>query len=145
MESLLPYQTMEMSVSKEVRNFLVMLKTVRHHSFMDFPEDQIDELKRIAPSISLAVEGGYTFIYIEQLKLPDGCKPEAVDVLLCPMPKDGYMSRLFFSEQITGCPTRNWNGNLRALNRNWHAISWRVNDGYRLLEMLLIHLKALRN
>ena len=112
---------------------------------MDFPQDQIDELKKIAPSISIAVEGGYTFIYIEKLKLPDGCKPDIVDALLCPTPKDGYNSRLFFSTQITGCPGRNWNGNVRALNKNWCAISWKVAAGYSLAQMLSVHLKALRN
>lgn len=112
---------------------------------MDFPQDQIDELKKIAPSISIAVEGGYTFIYIEKLKLPDGCKPEVVDALLCPAPRDGYMSRLFFAEQITGCPARNWNGNIRVLNKNWFAISWKVGSGYSLAQMLSVHLNAIRN
>ena len=111
---------------------------------MEFPQDQIEELKQIAPSLSIAEEGGYTFIRIEELKLPDHCKPSEVEALLCPVPRDGYNSRLFFSSIITGGPQRNWNGNIRVLDKNWHAISWRTNTKLRLAQMLMVHLNALR-
>lgn len=111
---------------------------------MNFPSDQIEELKVIAPDLSLAEEGGTTFLLIKNLSLPDGCKPAVVDALLCPSPREGYESRLFFAEKITGGPSRNWNGNLRVLNRNWYAVSWRTSAGLRLAEMVLVHLKALR-
>lgn len=111
---------------------------------MNFSENEIEELKRIAPNLSFAQEGGYTFILIERLRLPDDCMPEIVNALLCPTPREGYQSRLYFSENITGCPVRNWNGNIRVLERNWYAISWQVPSELRLAEMLLIHLKALR-
>lgn len=88
---------------------------------MEFDEIQISDLKRIAPNLSTAQEGGYDFILIEGLALPEGCKPQIVDALLCPMPREGYESRLFFSEIIEGCPSRNWNGSIRVLDRNWHA------------------------
>ncbi|WP_018629570.1 hypothetical protein [Niabella aurantiaca] len=109
-----------------------------------FPQDQIEELKRIAPNLCFAEEGGYPYILIEQLQLPDGCQPAMVDVLLCPKPRDGYKSRLFFPQVITGIPARNWNGNIRVLERNWCAMSWQVPEGLRLAEVLLIHLKALK-
>ena len=80
---------------------------------------------------------------IENLHLPDGCQPQIVDALLCPTPRDGYQSRLFFSVQITG-QARNWNGNIRVLERNWFAISWQVPPGLRLYEILLVHLRSLR-
>lgn len=112
---------------------------------MNFPEDQILELKSIAPELSIAQDGGYTYIRIDNLQLPDYCIPNIVNVLLCPSQKDGYESSLFYSAQITGCPSRNWNRiNVRILEENWFAISWRVNSGLRLSEMLLIHLSALR-
>jgi hypothetical protein len=111
---------------------------------MDFPQDQIDELKQIAPSLNIAEEGGYTFILIEKLKLPDHCSPTEIDALLCPTPRDGYHSRLFFSSMVTGGPQRNWNGNIRVLGKNWHAVSWRTKEGLRLAQMLMIHLNALR-
>jgi len=110
---------------------------------MEFPKDQIDELKSIAPSLSIAEEGGYTYIHIKDLKLPEGCEPAVVDALLCPVSRDGYCSRLFFSSRIS-CPVPglNWNGNIRVLGSNWYAISWRTTQTYRLLETLIIHLKA---
>ncbi len=111
---------------------------------MNFDATQIKELKQITPNLSYAQEGGYSFILIEGLQLPDGCKPQVVDALLCPTARDGYESRLFLSTQISGCPARNWNGNIRALERNWYAISWRVPTGLRLSEILLVHLKAFR-
>ena len=111
---------------------------------MTFPANEIDELKKIAPELQIAQEGGYTYILISNLNLPEGCIPTITDALLCPMPRDGYQSRLFFPVQIQGCPSRNWNGNIRALEKNWHAISWKIGGGLRLAEMLLVHLKALR-
>jgi hypothetical protein len=113
---------------------------------MKFPQDQIDELKCIVPLLSIAEEGGYTYLLIEGYKLPDGLNPSAVDLLLCPMPRDQYQSRLYFSQQVTGCPkTPNWNGNVRVVGKNWIAFSWRTNPGLRLADMLLVHLSGLRS
>lgn len=110
---------------------------------MSFDENQISELKKITPNLSYAQEGGYNFILIEGLQLPDHCLPSHVDALLCSTPSNGYNSRLFFSSKISGCPERNWNGNLRVLERNWYAISWQTLSGLKLYEILLVHLKAL--
>lgn len=111
---------------------------------MPFPEEQINELKSIAPNLSVAQEGGYTYLFIKDLRLPEHCDPAVVDALFCPTPKDGYTSRLYFPQIIGGIPSRNWNGNLRALERNWYAISWQMQPGLRLAEMLINHLNALR-
>lgn len=111
---------------------------------MILPSDQIEELKRITPDLRITEEGGIPYILILQLQLPDGCIPSTTDVLLCPRPRDGYESRLFFPQIITGISERNWNGKLRAVERNWSAISWKVPAGLRLAEMLLIHLNALK-
>ena len=112
---------------------------------MDFPEDQIKELKSIAPHLSIAQDGGITYIRIDNLQLPDRCEPKIVNALLCPSHKDGYESSLFYSAIVTGIPSRNWNRNgVRILGESWYAISWKVNAGLRLAEMLQIHLGALR-
>ncbi len=111
---------------------------------MNFDENQIAELKQITPDLSCAQEGGYNYILIKDLRLPDNCKPEVVDALLCSTPRDGYESRLFFSALITGCHQRNWNGNIRVLEGNWYAVSWKVPGGLKLAEILMVHLKALR-
>lgn len=130
-----------------MNNSLAVLKTenLLKSQDMNFPERQIEELKKIAPSLSIAQEGGFTYFLIEKLQLPDGCEPPIVDALLCPSQKNGYESTLFYSSNITGCPPLNWNRlNVRILDRNWFAVSWQVRSGLRLAEMLLIHLNALR-
>jgi len=112
---------------------------------MDFDKDQIEELKRISPQISIAEEGGYSYIFIQKLSLPQGCQPSEIDVLLCPTARDGYSSRLFFAEKVTGGRDGiNWNLTIRVLARNWEAFSWRTDPGQRLAEMLMIHLSGLR-
>lgn len=112
---------------------------------MEFPQDQIDELKSIVPSLSITEEGPYTYLLIEQYSLPDGLTPETVDLLLCPMARDGYQSRLYFSQRVTGCTiTPNWNGNVRVTGKSWVAFSWQTKAGLRLAEMLFVHLSGLR-
>jgi hypothetical protein len=110
---------------------------------MDFPEDQLKELALLG-TVSQGQEGGLTYFLIEGLKLPDSCSPETTDALLCPQPRDGYESRLFFAEQINGPVARNWNGqNVRILERNWHAFSWKVPAGLRLGQTVSTILSAL--
>ena len=112
---------------------------------MDYTQEQIDELKMIAPNLSITQEGGYTYFLLEKLKMPENCLPKEVDALLCPSVHSGYNSRLFFSEKITGCkPNLNWNGVARVLGRNWVSISWNVPPDQGLAATLLIHLKAFR-
>ena len=109
---------------------------------MNFPEEQVSELNRLFPGVQACEEGGTTFLLIPNLKLPDGCKPEAVDALFCPTARDGYTSRLFFAEKVKAGP--NWNGAARVLERNWFAFSWKVAEGLRLAQMVAEHLRGLR-
>ncbi|MBL7836736.1 MAG: hypothetical protein JNM67_04410 [Bacteroidetes bacterium] len=111
---------------------------------MDFQQAEIDQLKSITPSLSVAEEGGYTYFLLQNVKLPIGCIPNMTDVLFCPTPHSGYESRLYFPQIITGCPSRNWNGNAVILNKNWHSISWNnVPAGLSLKDKFLCLLKAL--
>jgi hypothetical protein len=112
---------------------------------MSYPQDQIDQLKAISPLLSTAEEGGITYIVFESLSLPENCTPSTVRALLCPVPRDGYQSRLYFSVMPGGCPALNWNGNIRVLGETWYAFSWLTAPNLRLSEMLLMHLKPLRN
>jgi hypothetical protein len=116
---------------------------------MPLPTDQIDELKLIAANIAVCDEGGVSFILLPSFKLPDGCSPCIMDLLLCPASRDGYESRLFFSEKVVpaekvGRTALNWNGSVRIAERNWQAFSWRTPAGLRFAQMLSIHLKALQ-
>jgi len=112
---------------------------------MSFDKDQIREMEKSFPGFKHSEEGGFDYFYIPKLNLPNGCVPETVEALLCPQLRDGYNSRLFLSQQITGCPQRNWNGTYRILDRTWYAISWQTTPSSNLFQMLLIHLRAFDN
>lgn len=114
---------------------------------MDFPEDQITELKNLGEVLS-AQEGGVPYFIIRALKLPDGCTPNQCDALLCPVPANGYNSRLYFSQKVQPAKavTLNWNANdVRILEQNWHAFSWKLtHTNLRLIELVALHLKILQ-
>lgn len=111
---------------------------------MDYPRDQIDEIKKLFGEVRSCDESGYTYFFIPNLPLPEGCIPEKVDVLLCPTSRgDGYSSRLFFAEKIESRKSLNWNVNgIRIIERNWYAFSWQTPKNLRLAAMVAIHLRA---
>ncbi len=115
---------------------------------MAWSDNEIEELKKYYSDVMMAEEGGFTYFLIKEVKLPSYCSPSKVDVLLCPMSREGYTSRLFFANKITnnmeGAKTLNWNSNdQRILDRNWHAYSWKINkDDLRLAQMMADHLRA---
>ena len=114
---------------------------------MQFPPDQIDELKAAFPSVCSAEEGGIPYFFIPNFILPNGSSPSVVDVLLCPTAdRHGYPSRLFFAQQVQSSKPLNWNTNcVRILEKNWYAYSWKVTQqGLRLIQILALHLKALQ-
>ena len=114
---------------------------------MNFPTDQIEELKAAFPAVFSADEGGITYFLIPNLRLPDGTLPPIIDVLLCPTAdRHGYPSRLFFAQQVKSRGSLNWNTNgVRILERNWYAYSWKINQqGLRLMQLLALHLKPLQ-
>lgn len=111
-----------------------------------YPQDQIDELKGLCSGLGLVEEAGRQYFLLTGLTLPQGCQPQKVDALLCPTARDGYPSRLFFSQRVKEPRPLNWNTNgVRIGERNWHAFSWRIGGtGLRLVQMLISHLSALR-
>ena len=113
---------------------------------VEFPKDQIEELRAFSPDIAQAEEGGLPYLLIPHLWLPPGCDPEMVDSLLCPVPRDGYPSRLFFASRIKTKATFNWNANgVRILDRVWEAFSWKVDvQNLRLAQMVTMHLRPLQ-
>jgi len=106
-------------------------------------EKQFEELKRFYPQAQRAFEGGIEFILLNELELPPNCIPEKIDAVLCPTLSDGYQSRFFYEQQITGIPSKNWNGKKRICDRNWVAYSWGAKPGLELLEMVRYHLYTL--
>ena len=113
---------------------------------MTFPEDQLKELKELFPGVSQYEEGGCIYFLIPKFILPDGCKPQQVDLLLCPCPRDGYPSRLFFSERVNSKVPRNWNSaGVRIIEKNWNAYSWKIaGTNLRLTQILSSHIGALQ-
>jgi hypothetical protein len=111
---------------------------------MDFPKDQIDELKSLFGNITGSEEAGITYLLIPKLKLPGSCVPNEVDALLCPSGRDGYPSRLYFAQQIQSSKSLNWNGNIRILERNWFAFSWKIDPNLRLAQMIAAFLRVLK-
>lgn len=111
---------------------------------MEYPQEQVDELKRLFSNVSYAEEGGFHYFLIENLQLPDGCQPGRSDVLLCPQLREGYQSRLYFPTQVSATKQLNWNGNTFILDRQWFAYSWRLQQNdLRLAQMVASHLKGL--
>jgi len=109
---------------------------------MEYPKEETDELKRYCTRLSVFQEAGVSFIYMERLRLPAGCEPSVCDGLLCPVPKDGYPSRLYLSTQVRSSYTRNWNvSNVRIGEKNWFAFSWKVElTNPTLAQLLVAHL-----
>jgi hypothetical protein len=108
-------------------------------------KSELDELLELCPEVEASEEAGVIFYFLPQLEMPTGRSPARVDALLCPSPRDGYSSRLFFAEQVSGgIKALNWNGQIRVLERNWCAVSWRTPPGLRLAQMVAIHLEAFR-
>jgi hypothetical protein len=113
---------------------------------VNFPEDQLAELKRLCPGASWCQDGGIGYFLLPALSLPDGCAPKAADALLCPTPRDGYNSRLFFDRVVSSRQALNWHmQNVRIAERNWNAYSWKLNrTDLRLAQIIGEHLRALR-
>lgn len=89
-------------------------------------------------------EGGTAFFFIPNFSLPDSCVPNKTDVILCPTPRDGYESRLYFTEKIQTSNNPNWNAvGVRILERNWQAFSWKVPPNLRLAQMIAAHRRGL--
>lgn len=113
---------------------------------MSTPDEEVAELQRRYPGSTRCEEGGTTFYFIPELPLPQGCSPTTVDALLCPTPRDGYPSRLFFAEQVQTPPKPtplNWNGTPRILERNWHAFSWLDVPALPLVDLVQAYTRAL--
>lgn len=109
---------------------------------MNYPDDQIQELKRCCREIAAVSEGGVDFFVLRDLQLPTGCQPAVCDALLCPTLIEGYESRLYFAVQVQGARAA-WNGNVRLVDQNWHAFSWRLKvPNLRLAQMVEAHLEG---
>ncbi len=111
---------------------------------MEYPKDQVEELKNYCTAVRLLEEADFSFLFLENLRLPDVCKPSVCHGLLCPVDREGYPSRLYLSEKVS-CPfERNWNvSEARIGEMNWFAFSWKLERiPETLAQMLVEHLSG---
>lgn len=114
---------------------------------MALDPNQVKELAGYYPKSGVVEDGGVEFILISPLLLPLGCDPASVEGLLCPVPRDGYSSRLFLSSKITHKgPGQNWNANgVMIAGRQWWAVSWNTQqENLTLLGMVMAHLQSFK-
>lgn len=111
---------------------------------MEYPKEQIAELKRYCRGVSALPEGDETFLQLEELRLPAGCDPPICNALLCPVTRDGYPSRLYLSARVSSPFDRNWNvTDARIGEKNWFAFSWKAElPGATLAQILVAHLNG---
>ena len=117
---------------------------------MTASQEQVEELKHCFAGVQVGSEVDVPYYLIPAIALPPHCSPRIVDGLLCPLERDGYPSRLYYSHRVERPPRAdpnkrlNWTGEVRILERNWHCLSWKIPGGtvLRLAQMVLTHLEA---
>ena len=112
---------------------------------MQITDEMIERFKASFPGSVSGKDLKGSFHFLPKVSVTTTLGEKVVDLLFCPEGRDGYPSRLFFSENLpTKDPTRNWNGRERIMDRNWHAMSWKIENPPPTLEALLSdHLRAL--
>ncbi len=109
-----------------------------------FPADQIAELKCLG-EVFLIQEGAQAMLLIKGAQLPAGCSPEKCDLLLCPGPREGYATRLYFAERVVGRKQPSWCAPVFVAARNWQVYSHQgVPSTLRLAEIYASHMRALK-
>lgn len=107
--------------------------------------DEVRELADLWPCVESLEEQGKAYFRFPNLPLPPGCDPRSTTALLCAHERDGYPSRMFFSQVIRSPTQRNWNTrNAFIAGGAWHAFSWRVDPATnRLAQVVRAFLRAL--
>jgi hypothetical protein len=99
-------------------------------------------LRSLCPNAELMTEGGQTVVYLPAVQFQAGATRVTCNLLLWPDPRDGYLSRLFLSEQVTGSVGRAWTS-FSLCGGTWWAVSWQgVPAELPWIEILANHLRA---
>lgn len=109
---------------------------------MTEPGQELARLRRLCPEAEQWDEQGGSLVYLPGLRVESAGAIRTVDVLLCPRERDGYQTRLFFSEQLP--VSRNWSP-YTLMARTWYACSWQgVPADQPWLDILASHLEAVK-
>ena len=104
----------------------------------------LSALRRFSPTPSEFTDGGATYIHLPNYRLPEGCTPKQVDVLLRMDSGGGYTTRMYFSERITSPSSGSLNWTTAVIcGRTWHVYSWNGVHPVDPISVLVGHLKAL--
>jgi hypothetical protein len=105
-------------------------------------DHELAELGLFCGTVTESREGNKRYLLLERVTLPAGCSPTATEALLCPQERDGYQTRLFLAQPVSG-RGGNWTVH-RILDRNWHTWSWQgISANQRLAQILRGHLRGL--
>lgn len=111
------------------------------------PAAQLIRLRGLCPGAELWTEPGPSggpLVYLPELKVETAGAVRTIDGLLCPRARDGYDTRMFYSEQLPVSPMRNWAPHV-VMGRGWHAHSWSgIGADQPWLDILASHLETVK-
>ena len=107
-------------------------------------DEMLEQVRHLfCQDATVMAEAGLTYIHLPILKLPEGNSPATLEGLLCLQPRDGYTTRLFLSQPITG-KGPNWTIH-SIFGKAWHTCSWNhIVFTDRPTDVLAQHLRAFR-
>lgn len=109
---------------------------------MSGSSEGLHALRRLCSAAEVLEENGLPVVHLPQVRVSSGGATRQVDCLLCPRNRDGYETRLFFSEQLP--VNRNWSS-FNLFGRIWFAFSWQgVSANQAWTDILACHLEAAR-
>lgn len=107
-------------------------------------QTQLVSLRNLSPQAELMTEGGQVAAYLPSVQFEAKGAKVTRNLLLWPGPKDGYLTRLFLSEQVQSTEGRAWTS-FSLCGGTWWAVSWQgVAANLPWLAILANHLRAFK-
>ena len=103
---------------------------------------QLGALRGLSPNAELVSEGGRQGVFLPQVQFDTAGGRVTRDLLLWPHEMNGYLTRLFVSEQVKHSKNYAWVAS-SLCGRNWWVASWQgVSAALPWIEILANHLRA---
>jgi len=105
---------------------------------------ELEELQAVCPSARTLTDGPLNLVHLSKLQLEtNGQLIEMPEALLCLSGHQGYLTRLYLSQQV---PKNSLNWQIETvLGRSWHTWSWQgIPQAHRPAQILAQHVGALR-